>query len=110
MQNHFLRFESEQEFLEKMTALDLVLPAYTDTDEEGNEISRPERVLLFSHQHNLDVIGIISKGGEWDSEGNVVVEPTVVPGFHVNFMVEGELPNILKPFVVVPANPFRVWA
>ena len=59
----------------------------------------------------LDVIGQISLGGEWDTSGTepvLVTPPTVLPGYHVNFV--GELPADLARFQVFPAMPYRVFA
>ncbi|MBS9720159.1 hypothetical protein JYU29_05595 [Tianweitania sp. BSSL-BM11] len=39
----------------------------------------------------IDEIGPIVKGGAWDEDGNVVEEPTVIPGHHVNMFGYGDL-------------------
>jgi hypothetical protein len=31
--------------------------------------------ITASHTHSLDVIGTITRGGEWDDEGNVITPP-----------------------------------
>ena len=72
-------------------------------DEDGNK-----RPILASHNHALDVIGEIQRGGEWDEEGNTVVPPTSLPGWHVNY--QGELPAGWKQYAVIAQNPVRVWA
>jgi hypothetical protein len=64
--------------------------------------------ITASHNHALDVIGEIQRGGEWDDEGNVITAPTVLDGWHVNY--SGELPDGWEEFVVEPENPVRVWA
>ena len=64
--------------------------------------------ITASHQHSLDVIGTITRGGEWDEEGNVITPPEVLDGWHVNY--SGELPEGWEEYVVYPANPVRVWA
>ena len=58
---------------------------------------------------NIDVIGTIFEGGEWDTEGNVVTEPVALDGFHVNVRVIDEDPTPLEPFAVIPTTPRRVW-
>ena len=41
--------------------------------------------LLLSHTHILDVIGIITEGGEWDLEtGEEITPPTTLDGWHAN--------------------------
>ena len=64
--------------------------------------------ITASHTHSLDVIGTISRGGEWDEEGNILVPPTTVDGWHLNY--NGELPEGWEEYAVYPANPVRVWA
>ena len=64
--------------------------------------------ILASHTHALDVIGIITRGGEYDEDGNVLVPPTVLDGWHVNYI--GELPDDWDQYVVQPTQPVRVWA
>lgn len=58
---------------------------------------------------NLDVIGTIYEGGEYDSEGNVITPPTQIPGYHVNTL--GPVPVEFRPFVIKPPrSPIRVFA
>ena len=67
-----------------------------------------EHFFTSSHNHALDVIGTITRGGEWDDEGNVVVPPVSVAGWHVN--LQGQLPDGWERYAVYPQNPVRVWA
>lgn len=84
----FLRFPDEATFL---------AAAAPYTDEEGINIP------------NLDVIGTIYEGGEWDAEGNVITPPTQLPGYHVNML--GNVPSEFEPYVIErPENPYRVFA
>ena len=55
----------------------------------------------------LDIIGAIYTPGEYDSEGNVITEPTPIPGWHVNSpqAIEG-----WDDYRVTPATPLRVFA
>ena len=65
--------------------------------------------ITASHTHALDVIGVITRGGEYDPEtGDVIVAPEVLDGWHVNY--QGVLPDGWEEFAVYPANPVRVWA
>ena len=66
------------------------------------------KFLTASHNHSLDVIGQISRGGEWDDEGNVITPPETLDGWHLNY--QGELPDGWEEFAVYSANPVRVWA
>jgi len=64
--------------------------------------------LTASHTHALDVIGTISIGGEYDDEGEVLVPPTLLDGWHINY--SGELPDGWEEYVVRPEQPVRVFA
>lgn len=78
----------------------------TAWDEEGN----PTEFYTKPNYANIDTIGIIYTGGEWDAEGNVVTEPTPIPGFHVNVrVVAGEDAEPLKAYEVAVNTPMRVW-
>jgi hypothetical protein len=55
----------------------------------------------------ISIIGAISRGGQWDEAGNVVVAPEILPGFHVNAL--GALPEAWAPYVVTPGAPVRVF-
>ena len=69
-------------------------------DEDGEPISA-------SHNHALDVIGTITRGGEWDEDGNVITPPEVLDGWHINY--QGPLPEGWDQYVVTPNNPVRVF-
>lgn len=64
--------------------------------------------ITASHNHALDVIGIITHGGEWDEDGNVITPPVLLDGWHVNYI--GELPDGWEQYKVNPVSPVRVWA
>ena len=68
-----------------------------------------DTLVAYTHDHAIDVVGTISRGGEWDSEtGATIMAPTVLAGFHVN--CSGDLPESWAEFVVEPAAPYRVFA
>lgn len=77
----------------------------TVTDEDGNET---EQLQSFTHKHAIDVIGIITEGGEWDEDGTETVSPTTLDGFHINYL--GDLPEGWEAFEVIPVKPYRVFA
>lgn len=65
--------------------------------------------ITASHEHSLDVIGVITRGGEYDPEtGDVITPPTVLSGWHLN--LQGKIPNGWEHYAVYPRNPVRVWA
>ena len=91
---HFLRFPNEQ--------------AWTAAATEAGFIT-DDTLAAYTHDHAIDVVGTISRGGEYDPEtGDVIVAPTVLAGFHVNFT--GDLPETWAEFLVEPAAPYRVFA
>lgn len=70
--------------------------------------------LLYSGEepnyHNIDVLGILTEGGQWDEEGNEIIAPTILDGWHVNVrLVDGEDAEPLLSYTVTPATPRRVW-
>jgi len=91
----FFRFPDEATGMAALDAAGLLT-------EDGDPITA-------SHIHALDVVGLISRGGEYDPEtGEVLVPPTLLDGWHVNYI--GELPEGWEEYAVYPANPVRVWA
>jgi len=70
-------------------------------------LDEDENPITGSHNHALDVIGTISCGGEWDEDGNVITEPTVLDGWHVNYV--GELPAGWEQYAITPEQPYRVF-
>ena len=96
---HYLRFPDEST---GMAALEAA--GFTTADEDDNTV-----LITASHTHAIDVIGPISIGGEYDPEtGEVLVEPTLLDGWHVNYI--GELPDGWDSYVVSPEQPVRVFA
>jgi hypothetical protein len=67
-----------------------------------------DTLTAYTHDRAIDVVGAITRGGEWDDEGNVITPPEVLDGWHVNYV--GNLPDGWEEFAVYPANPVRVWA
>ena len=97
---YFLRFPNEQAW----TAAAAEAGFYSEPDEDGSTT-----LLACTHDHAIDVVGTITRAGEYDPEtGAVIVAPTVLAGFHVNFI--GTLPETWAEFVVEPAAPSRVFA
>jgi hypothetical protein len=89
------RFNSEAQFL-------------AFAEEEGL-ITEDGSPILASHEHALDILGTITKGGEYDPEtGEVITPPTVLSGWHVN--VVGDLaPEEWDQYLVVVNHPVRVF-
>ena len=68
-----------------------------------------DALAAYTHDRAIDILGTITRGGEYDPEtGEVIVAPTVLDGWHVNFA--GTLPDGWDEFLVEPVNPYRVFA
>ena len=68
-----------------------------------------DTLAAYTHDRAIDVVGTITRGGEYDPEaGDVITAPEVLDGWHVNFA--GVLPETWAEFVVEPAAPYRVFA
>ena len=91
---YFLRFPNESTWLTAATDAGFIVD---------------DALAAYTHDHAIDVVGTITRGGEYDPEtGAVIVAPTVLAGFHVN--CSGDLPETWDEFVVEPAAPYRVFA
>lgn len=77
-------------------------------NEISNYINAEGEIITGSHTHALDVVGIITRGGEWGDEDEVVVPPTTLDGYHINYI--GDLPTQWEQYVVNPQHPARVFA
>ena len=97
---HFLRFPDESTW----TAAAPAAGFFSEPDEDGNTT-----LAAYTHDHAIDVVGTITRGGEYDPEtGDVIVAPTVLDGWHVNY--QGVLPEAWDEFLVEPVAPYRVFA
>ena len=68
-----------------------------------------DTLAAYTHDRAIDVVGTITRGGEYDPEaGEVLVPPTVIDGWHCNYV--GELPDGWEQYVVSPEQPVRVFA
>jgi hypothetical protein len=90
---YYLKFPNEKTALSKLKS--------------AGFINEDKEIINASHSHAIDVVGIITKGGDYDEEGNVVVQPTTLSGWHINYV--GELPESLKEYLVTPELPVRVF-
>ena len=91
---NFLRFPDESTWLTAATAAGFIVD---------------DTLAAYTHDRAIDVVGTITRGGEYDPEtGDVIVAPTVLDGWHVNFA--GTLPEPWSEYLVTPQHPARVWA
>ena len=91
-------------FPDEATGMDAIKAAgFAVMDEDGIV-----RLITASHTHALDVVGRISRDGEWDEDGNEITHPEVLEGWHVNY--RGEVPDGWLQYAVWPKQPVRVFA
>ena len=90
---HYLKFPNEK------TAIQLL--------EKAGFLDEDKNIISCTHDYSIDVIGTITKGGESDEEGNIITQPTTLPGWHINYT--GELPSNWEQYLVTPENPVRVF-
>jgi hypothetical protein len=97
---NFLRFPDQSTWVSAATDAGF----YSEPDEDGNTT-----LAAYTNDRAIDVVGTITRGGEYDPEtGDVIVAPVVLDGWHVNF--QGTLPDGWDEFLVTPAAPYRVFA
>jgi hypothetical protein len=83
---------------------------YTEVPTAWDDEGEPTEWEPKPNYANIDTIGVIYEGGEWDDEGNVITEPAALSGWHVNVrLVNGENIEALEPFAVQPKTLLRVW-
>ena len=83
-------------------------PTWTAAATEAGHIT-DDTLAAYTHDHAIDVVGAITRDGEYDPEtGDVIIAPTVLDGWHVNY--QGVLPDGWEAYAVHPVNPARVWA
>ena len=90
---YYLKFPNEK------TAIQLL--------EKAGFLDEDKNIISCTHDYAIDVIGTITEGGEYDEEGNVITQPTTLPGWHINYV--GELPSDWEQYLVSPEEPVRVF-
>lgn len=104
MKDYYLKFTSQTQA--ESVLYTTTTETFTDTETETvtNTILQP----LFQ---NISTIGTIYTPGTYDTEGNTILEPTPLPGYHVNVRA---LPNEdtapIESYNVQVNSPVRVWA
>ena len=120
---HFLRFPDEQSWIKAATEAGFYSNlggvnlrernadgtfVADDPSTPVDEAWQSPTLIAYTHERAIDVVGPITRGGEYDENGKVLVKPKTLKGFHVNFI--GELPEGWDEYLVEPAEPARVFA
>jgi hypothetical protein len=83
---------------------------YTEVPTAWDDEGEPTAWEPKPNYANIDTIGTIYEGGEWDAEGEVVTEPVALDGWHVNVrVVAGEDAQALADYEIEVNSPMRVW-
>lgn len=110
---YYLKFSSEEEMISSFDNLGWVRtsPGFLDTEQSTYYSMRPEI------NGDIDIIGTIYNNDaiyEMNEDGYPVVvsEATSVDGWHVNLIIDGNLPESLREFSLnpPPVTPRRVFA
>lgn len=106
---YYLKFSSQEE-------------AETKLDEAGYKVvsTMPDGSELTTYQvtdqvGDIDIIGEIYNSDsvvEINEEGypEVISPATKKDGWHINIILEGQLPAVLAEYAIVPRNPHRIFA
>ena len=116
----YFRFPSEEIWNDTAQTLGIaktvtvIVTEGTFDEETGEELTPAEygeelKWQYYTHDYSCDVVGTIYNDGVYTEEtGEVITPPTVMEGFHVNYI--GEYPQELEEYVVTPATPYRKFA
>ena len=70
-------------------------------------LTEDDELITASHTFAIDEIGIITEGGTYDADGDVITPPTILPGWHVNYA--GEPPEAWDQCLIVVNSASRVF-
>jgi hypothetical protein len=70
-------------------------------------LTKDDELIAASHTFAIDEVGILTEGGSYDAEGEVIEAPTVLPGWHVNYA--GEPPEAWDEHLIVVNSASRVF-
>jgi len=117
---YYLRFPSQDDWEQAAATIGLrvnnpILIEEEKIDPDTGEIIHPvyqdnwSWLPMYTHQWAVDVIGVLyNDDGVYNEEGEVITPPTVMPGWHVNYL--GTLPEGWEAFEVTPEQPKRIFA
>lgn len=104
---YFLRFPDEETAKSILSQIGIYIETAPATDTEPSQGYYRDADIGWA----FDLIGTITKGGEWDPEtGEEITPPIEVPGWHANYAAK-ELPPELEPYNLdpKPSTPSRVF-
>jgi len=109
MQDLYLSFTDEAQSL---PILYTIVPTEFEVDADGNptEVVKTEEYLQPNYQ-NISVLGTVYQRPPIPTPDDYVPIPYPPPNYGVNIrLLDDEDIEPLRPFIVEPKNPVRVWA
>ena len=109
MQDLYLSFTDEAQSL---PILYTIIPTEFEVDADGNptEVVKTESYMIPNYQ-NISVIGTVYQRPPIPTPDDYEPIPYPPPNWGVNIrLLDDEDIEPLKPFIVEPKNPIRVWA
>jgi len=127
---YYLRFNSQEEAETKLTEVKYrheeeyyprTIVLAPEPDENGEDVyvyetsTEAQTRVWYSvpdQVGDIDIVGeIYNNDGVYDEETfEVITPPTKKDGYHINIILQGNLPEALREFIVSPQNPYRVFA
>jgi hypothetical protein len=104
-----LNFNDETEM---NSVLYTTIPATYELDADGNptETIISEEYLSPKYK-NISAVGVVYKRAPVPTPEDYVPEPYPAPNYGVNIRLDGDEDiESLRPYIVQPKNPVRVWA
>jgi hypothetical protein len=86
----------------------LVLYSINVTIDADNSVVEEEKIPKYQ---NIDVIGTVYQRPPEPTPEDYVPQPYPAPNYGVNIrLLDGEDIEPLKPYIIQPKNPVRIWA
>lgn len=102
---YFLRFESEKEANDMLREVGYRKYNRRTKHYDFSTLNQPGDIDIIGDIYNNDAVFHTTKKGY-----QILATPaTKKDGYHINIVLKGDLPEDLKPFIVNPTNPTRVF-
>ena len=75
--------------------------------EEAGFLDEDKNIIFCTHNYSIDIVNTIVENGQYDEEGNTIIQPVKLNGWHINYI--GELPSNWEQYLVTPETPVRVF-
>ena len=75
--------------------------------EEAGFLDKDKKIIYCTHNYSIDIVNTIVENGQYNEEGNTIIQPITLSGWHINYI--GELPSNWEQYLVTPETPVRVF-